>query len=490
MSGSACSPQRLGRCRPVTGRCGMRSTGRTDCSTGGTGPVRTAVGLHGWVHDGGGGRSVGTPVDRRRGVGVGAGRPVDAGRRRRRRDHPVPAAGDPPAVRPRGAHPFRAESGRREMPTLATSPGSRTKPGRRDGRRRGAVRAPGLDDLANLRAAHQNAVAGGLAGEAAVLVTSLHEYASGASSSSWATGRGRRSTSISVIRRRSRRCTRSPGGAGASPATTHRPSSTPDAASPQNGGRHRVRVAPRRPRPLRVLPGRRRGRTAHPADEIGRARASGDRYRLSYVLADSGVHAMLSGGGDGGVEVGRGRADEALALARGLGNPALVSMAQMAQGFAHQSTDPALAIDWFRRGAALADHVDSRWTAGICRGELALLLSLHGDPVEALGRALEQVRRSAGPGTARGCGRSSRSPCLRWSSCSQRRGGRRSSSSTQPSRPVPSSGNRSWKRPWRRCWHGIAATLGPDAMARSVAIGRGLDDATLFDMATATMEAC
>ena len=345
------------------------------------------------------------------------------------------------------------------------------------------------EDLANLRAAHQNAVAGGLAGEAAVLVTSLHEYAM------WRQffelGESARATldldlgdspalpALHTIAGWARciagdyeqavehaRC-----GLAAEPA-----------AATECGWLHDVLAH------CAYFQGDVEAGLAHSADEIGRARASGDRYRLSYVLADSGVHAMLSGGGDGGVEIGRGRADEALALARGLGNPALVSMAQMAQGFAHQSTDPALAIDWFRRGAALADHVDSRWTAGICRGELALLLSLHGDPLEALGLALQQVTafRRAGDGSRVRSFIQIALPAVvellaeeRWAEIVVLH-------AALSSRPVI-------REPFveaavEEVLARIAATLGPDAMARSVAIGRGLDDATLFDMATATME--
>ena len=103
-------------------------------------------------------------------------------------------------------------------------------------------------------------------------------------------------------------------------------------------------------------------------------------YRLSYVLADNGTHAGLLGGRTSPSL----RAAEALALARRLDNPTAISMAYLCHGFQQREHDPHAAIDWFRRAAEIADTVKSRWTAGIGRGELGLLLSLHGDPAEAL----------------------------------------------------------------------------------------------------------
>jgi predicted ATPase/DNA-binding SARP family transcriptional activator len=132
----------------------------------------------------------------------------------------------------------------------------------------------------------------------------------------------------------------------------------------------------------------------HSHDEIDRARRSGQPHRLSYVLADSGVHAVLAGHTD----LGASRTREALALAESTGNPSLVSMAQLAHGFLHREQNPIEAITWFRRALALADTVDSTWTAGMCRGELCLLLTLHGDSADALelGAAQFQKFRRAG----------------------------------------------------------------------------------------------
>ena len=132
----------------------------------------------------------------------------------------------------------------------------------------------------------------------------------------------------------------------------------------------------------------------HSDHELARARAAGDPYRLSYVLADSGIHATLAGQ----VQIGLDRAREALKLAEDLNNPALISMAQLAHGFTLREHEPLEAIQWFRRAAELADGVASTWTASVSRGELALLLALHGDPHEAaaLGLAQLHVFRRAG----------------------------------------------------------------------------------------------
>lgn len=139
----------------------------------------------------------------------------------------------------------------------------------------------------------------------------------------------------------------------------------------------------------------------HGAVEIDRARLSDDPYRLSYVLADSGIHACLVGE----VELGFRRAEEALDLAEQIGNPSVRSMAQMAMGFALEESDPESAIAWLRKSRELASSVDSNWTAAICSGELAALLALHGNPSEALELAAEQFamfRRAADDGRARG----------------------------------------------------------------------------------------
>ena len=74
--------------------------------------------------------------------------------------------------------------------------------------------------------------------------------------------------------------------------------------------------------------------------------------------------------------------------------PSLISMAQLAHGLhATRARDPLEAIQWFRRAAELADTVASTWTGGVCRGELALLLALHGDPHEAAAARTRPAQR-------------------------------------------------------------------------------------------------
>jgi hypothetical protein len=127
---------------------------------------------------------------------------------------------------------------------------------------------------------------------------------------------------------------------------------------------------------------------AHGETEIARARAAADPYRLSYVLADSSIHAELNGNS----ELAEERAGEALGVATNTKNPAVLSMAQLGQGFLHQTRDPIQAIEWFRRSADLADTVGSTWTSGICRSQLSHLLAVHGEPREAVQLAAAQIR--------------------------------------------------------------------------------------------------
>ena len=135
--------------------------------------------------------------------------------------------------------------------------------------------------------------------------------------------------------------------------------------------------------------------------EIARARDARDPYRLSYVLADSAVHAALAGRPD----IAEPRITEALDLARRIDNPTAISMAQLVMGFTKQEDAPAEAVAWLRESANLADTVQSHWTSGVGRGSLAMLLSLHGDPNEAIELLVEQFhtfRRAGDAGRVRG----------------------------------------------------------------------------------------
>jgi len=140
---------------------------------------------------------------------------------------------------------------------------------------------------------------------------------------------------------------------------------------------------------------------AHGETEILRARAGTDPYRLGYVLADNSIHVGLAGN----AEVALKRAEESLRLARTTGNPSLLSMAYLALGFAKRVVDPLLAIDYLRQAATVAESVESTWTTSIARGELAVLLALHGDSTEAIqltGDLFQGFRRAGDEARARG----------------------------------------------------------------------------------------
>jgi hypothetical protein len=139
----------------------------------------------------------------------------------------------------------------------------------------------------------------------------------------------------------------------------------------------------------------------HSETEIERARRSGDSYRLAYALADASAHATVAGNN----RLGRQLATEALTIAQQLGNPAVVAQAQLATAFALRDDDPTGAIESFRRAAALADTIESSVVSSNCRTELALLLSLFGDPLEAarlIDDELRAFRRAGDVGRVRG----------------------------------------------------------------------------------------
>jgi len=257
-------------------------------------------------------------------------------------------------------------------------------------------------ELPNLRAAHQYAIERSRASEAALLVAALHEYAEWRQFfelGSWAEVTlvlpGVPLTEVPALRAIAGwgRCI------GADFATAIEHAEAGLAAEPaggESGWLHDVLAH------CAYFSGDADLGLLHGEAEVARARADGDAYRLAYVLADRGTHASLSGH----PEIAAAHTAEALRLAESTGCPSVLSMAQMAQGFLHRYRDePVQAIEWLHRAAELADTVDSRWTSGICRGELAVLLALHGDPAEALTLGLEQFgrfRRAGDDGRTRG----------------------------------------------------------------------------------------
>jgi hypothetical protein len=96
-------------------------------------------------------------------------------------------------------------------------------------------------------------------------------------------------------------------------------------------------------------------------DEIERARADGDRYRLAYVLADSAMHEYMAGA----LEEGRALADEALELAEASGCPSILGMAQAARSMTLLDVDPAAARVAARRAARIGASVDAGWVKSV-----------------------------------------------------------------------------------------------------------------------------
>ncbi len=259
------------------------------------------------------------------------------------------------------------------------------------------------DELANLRSAHRHAIATSQFDHAARLVTSLHDYAIWRQFfelGSWAEA----TLPLSPATTRHHPTLLATAGWGrciagdydVATAFAREGLDLEAAAQHECGWLHDILAH------CAYFQGDGEAGLAHGDAEIRRARASGDSHRLSYVLADNGTHATLLERHD----LAAPRSQEALDLANRTGNAAAVSMAQLAMGFLHRDRDPHESITWFQQGAQLADTVDSSWTAGICRGELSLLLSLHGDPYEAVSLALTQFlifRRAGDAGRVRSC---------------------------------------------------------------------------------------
>ena len=87
----------------------------------------------------------------------------------------------------------------------------------------------------------------------------------------------------------------------------------------------------------------------------------------------------------------KGPSDEAEALAEGLpaaaeslGNPAMLSFALLAYGFAFRDTQSARALDALRRGLAIAQDSGNRTCVSHLAAVLCRVEAAHGDPVAAL----------------------------------------------------------------------------------------------------------
>jgi hypothetical protein len=118
-------------------------------------------------------------------------------------------------------------------------------------------------------------------------------------------------------------------------------------------------AAPARPRARRSQLGIGSSHARH--DEIERARADGNRYRLAYVLADSAMLEYMAGA----LEEGRALADEALELAEASGCPSILGMAQAARSMTLLDVDPAAARVAARRAARIGASVDAGWVKSV-----------------------------------------------------------------------------------------------------------------------------
>jgi predicted ATPase/DNA-binding SARP family transcriptional activator len=257
-------------------------------------------------------------------------------------------------------------------------------------------------DLANLRAAHRHATASGAAADAAALVVALHDYAEWRQF--YELGTWARSTldldgvpieAQPALHAIAGWAACMGGDLGDAAAHAHLGLTAEAAGGAECGWLHDVLAH------VAYFRGEVAEGLGHHEMEIERARRSGDPYRLGYVLADIGAHAALAGDS----RLGQQRAAEALTIAQHLGNPAIASMALFATAYAQRDDDPIAAIDSLRRAAALADTIESSGTSSNCRAELALLLSLYGDPLEAarlIDDQLRAFRRAGAVGRVRG----------------------------------------------------------------------------------------
>ena len=341
-------------------------------------------------------------------------------------------------------------------------------------------------DLANLRAAHQHALAGRLADDAARIVAALHEYAEWRQFfelGAWAESTlqlDMEPTGLAPVLHAAAgwaRCIA--GDFDAATAETHKGLAAERRGSMECGWLHDVLAH------CAFFQGDVEGGLVHSDTEIERARSDGDPYRLAYVLADSGTHASLHGD----VQLGLERAGEALTLAEEIGNPSAISMAQLAHGFGHRDSEPVQAIAWFRQAADLADTVDSSWTTGICRGELTVLLALHGDPHEAIEMGLAQFvrfRRAGDAARARGVVRMA-IPALHhllqpddWTDLLALEGG----TADRPHIREPFN-----DQAVARVMSRITDRVGAEAVAEGTSRGMGMDDSAIFDLGQRLMQA-
>ncbi len=130
----------------------------------------------------------------------------------------------------------------------------------------------------------------------------------------------------------------------------------------------------------------------HYRRQVEAGRPAGDPLRLNWalfhlVMCRAAVHEPLAGLAE---------AEEALALARGTGNPTGICIGLLGVGRALQRRDPETALALLDESAEVADSVRNRWFAAFARMYAAATRAVHADPsvaAEAFVRVLDDWER-------------------------------------------------------------------------------------------------
>lgn len=134
-----------------------------------------------------------------------------------------------------------------------------------------------------------------------------------------------------------------------------------------------------------------RGQTFEAAETcqrmVGAARASGDDVRLAHAL----YMASVGLASDARTEASRLLADEAVSLARRIGNPTSLASALYARALVFEAIDPDLAISMLEESIAHGTAAGNRWIVAFARTELVSLAGRRGDLDGALQLAREVI---------------------------------------------------------------------------------------------------
>ncbi|MGQ0577272.1 MAG: AfsR/SARP family transcriptional regulator [Pseudonocardia sp.] len=139
--------------------------------------------------------------------------------------------------------------------------------------------------------------------------------------------------------------------------------------------------------------------SGHPDDAVAHferrvelARPAGDPVQLSWVLGALSSYRARAGDLAGS----RRAAEEALAVARAIGNPTALALGLLTVGLALTQTEPDGAVAFLDESAAAAESVRNRWFAALARMEATGIRAVHAEPVaaaEALGEVLDDWDR-------------------------------------------------------------------------------------------------